>query len=130
MNKILLVDDDEDFLFIIREYLESYGLETDTAESAMQARKRLAHSRYVLVISDFNMPGESGLDLFRSVSSRYPDLCFVLMTGSADPRLRREAFSMGVAEFVEKPFSLVDLKRIIACAARCRTRSRIPAPAA
>ncbi len=130
MTKILLVDDDEDFLFLIREYLESYGFESDTADSAMQARKRLNRSRYDLVISDFNMPGESGLELFRSVTSRYPDLPFILMTGNCDPRLKREAFSMGVSEFVEKPFSMIDLKRIIAYTARCRTRTRVPAPAA
>ena len=129
MNKVLLVDDDEDLLFLIGEYLEAYGIEFDLAESAAQARKRLKYSEYDLIISDLNMPGESGFDLFRSVSSRYPELPFVLMSGNRDPRLRREAVSMGICNFVEKPFLLSDLKRIITDLA-CVKPAAMGAPAA
>ena len=129
MNKALLVDDDEDLLFLIGEYLEAYGIEFDLAESAAQARKRLKYCEYDIVISDLNMPGESGFDLFRSVSSRYPELPFVLMSGNRDPRLRREAVSMGICTFLEKPFLLSDLKRIITDSA-CVKRAAIGAPAA
>ncbi|MGO9315014.1 MAG: response regulator [Syntrophobacteraceae bacterium] len=129
MNKVLLVDDDEDLLFLIGEYLEAYGIKFDLAESAAQARKRLKYNEYDLIISDLNMPGESGFDLFRSVSSRYPELPFVLMSGNRDPRLRREAVSMGICNFVEKPFLLSDLKRIITDLA-CVKPDAVGAPAA
>ncbi len=129
MNKALLVDDDEDLLFLVGEYLDAYGIEFDLAESAAQARKRLKYCEYDIIISDLNMPGESGFDLFRSVSSRYPGLPFVLMSGNRDPRLRREAVSMGICEFLEKPFLLSDLKRIITDSA-CVKRAAIGAPAA
>ena len=69
MCKVLLVDDDEDLLLIIGEYLEAYGIEFDFAQSAAQALKRLGYCKYDLVISDLNMPGESGLDLFRPCHS-------------------------------------------------------------
>ncbi len=130
MGKILIVDDDEDLLFLIGEYLESCGIEFDTAASAAQARKRLNHSRYDLVISDFNMPGESGLDLFRSVSIRQPETPFILMTGNSDPRLRREAVAMGICDFMEKPFHFRELKRLLSSAAQRRIRSIASAPAA
>ena len=129
MNKVLLVDDDEDLLFLIGEYLEAYGIQFDLAESAAQARKRMKYCEYDLIISDLNMPGESGFDLFRSVSSRYPGLPFVLMSGNRDPRLRREAVSMGICNFVEKPFLLSDLKRIITDLA-CVKPDAMGAPAA
>ncbi len=130
MYKVLVVDDDEDNLFIIGEYLNSNGVEFDLAQSAAQARKYLNHCEYDLVISDFQMPGESGLDLFRSVSFRYPGLPFVLMSGNQDPRLRREALSMGVRKFLEKPFELSHLKRLIAELDRCVIQAAIGAPAA
>ena len=129
MNKVLLVDDDEDLLFLISEYLGAYGIEFDLAESAAQARKRLKYCEYDLIISDLNMPGESGFDLFRSVSSRYPGLPFILMSGNRDPRLRREAVSMGICNFLEKPFLLSDLKRIITDLV-CMKPAAIGAPAA
>ena len=129
MNKVLLVDDDEDLLFLIGEYLEAYGIEFDLAENAAQARKRLKYCEYDLIISDLNMPGESGFDLFRSVSSRYPGLPFILMSGNRDPRLRREAVSMGICNFLEKPFLLSDLKRLITNLT-CVRPAAIGAPAA
>ena len=59
MNRVLLVDDDEDLLFLIGEYLDAFGIEFDLAESAAHARKRLKYREYDLVVSDLNMPGES-----------------------------------------------------------------------
>jgi putative two-component system response regulator len=130
MGKVLLVDDDYDFLFIVGEYLESHGIDFDLALSVPQARKRLSHQEYDLVVSDLNMPGESGLDLFRHVSSRHPHLPFILMSGNLDPRLRREAIAMGICDFVEKPFHLSELKSIIINPTRCVLQAGIGAPAA
>jgi DNA-binding NtrC family response regulator len=130
MGRVLIVDDDHDLLFIIGEYLESYEIDFDLAGDASQARKRLSRRNYDLVISDLNMPGESGLDLFRYVSSRRPELPFILMTGNRDPRMKREAISMGVCDFVEKPFHLSHLKSIITGPHRCAIQIGIGAPAA
>ncbi len=130
MYRVLVVDDDDDLLFIIGEYLGSNGIEFHLAQSAAQARKRLNHCEYDLVISDLQMPGESGLDLYRSVSFRYPGLPFILMSGNMDPRVRLEAMSLGVCNFVEKPFELSDLKRLIADQDRCAIRAGIGAPTA
>lgn len=130
MNRVLVVDDDEDLLFIIGEYLSSNGIEFHQAKSAAQARKRLNYCDYDLVLSDLHMPGESGLDLYRSVALRRPGLPFILMSGNLDPRLRREALSMGVRHFVEKPFSLSDLKHLIINSCRCAVETGIGAPAA
>jgi DNA-binding NtrC family response regulator len=130
MGRVLIVDDDEDLLFIIGEYLESYGIHFDLAGNASQARKRLNHCQYDMIISDLNMPGESGLDLFRYVSSRRPGLPFIIMTGNRDPRLKREAIAMGVCDFVEKPFYLSHLKNIITGPHTCAVRAGVGAPAA
>ena len=113
MAKLLIVDDDKGFLFLMGEYLESFGFDFELADSASQARSRLRRDRFDLVISDFNMPGESGLDLFRYVSSIYPRLRFILMSGCNDPRVKREAMSMGCSGFLEKPFKFADLLRMI-----------------
>ncbi len=113
MARLLIVDDDKGFLFLMGEYLDSFGFDFELANSAAQARNRLKRGRFDLVISDFNMPGESGLDLFRYVSSMYPRLRFILMSGCNDPRVKREALSMGCSGFLEKPFKFADLIRMI-----------------
>ncbi|MGC9967453.1 MAG: response regulator [Syntrophobacteraceae bacterium] len=108
-----MVDDDEDFLRLLGEYLGSVGLEHDLAVSAEQARNRLKRSRYDVVVSDFKMPGESGLDLFRYVSYMYPETPFVLITGCDDLRIKRESMRMGVHAYIQKPFYLKELLQTI-----------------
>ena len=112
MARILIVDDDEDFLRLLSEYLESVGLEHDVAANAQQARTHLEGFRYDVVISDFNMPGETGLDLFRYVSSVHPKTRFALMTGHG-LKIKQESLKMGIHAFIQKPFYLSDLRQTI-----------------
>ncbi|MHC1726476.1 MAG: response regulator [Syntrophobacteraceae bacterium] len=113
MARLLIVDDDKDILFLMGEYLNACGFEFQLADSVAQARNLLKKTRYDVVLSDFNMPGESGLDLYRYVAAIYPDLPFILMTGTCDPRVKRESLSMGVYDYIEKPFQLKHLRHII-----------------
>jgi DNA-binding NtrC family response regulator len=113
MARILIVDDDEDLLLLIGEHLESAGLEYDLALGAEQARNFLKRFEYDMVFSDFNMPGESGLDFFSFVSSMYPDTRFILMTGYHDLRVERESMRMGVHAYIQKPFYLNELRQTI-----------------
>ena len=112
MAKILVVDDDKDLLLLMGEYLGANGFQLELAGSAAQARDCLKRSKYDAVLSDFNMPGESGLDLLGHVSSRYPGLPFILMTGSGISPLN-EAMKMGGSGYVVKPFRLKDLLETI-----------------
>ncbi len=130
MAKVLLVDDDRALLFIMGEYLEAHGMEFESAGSVAQARKLLRRSHFDVVISDLNMPGESGLDLFRYVSARYPDLPFILMTGCNDSRVKREALSMGVNRYIEKPFQILQLIQAINGRGLSGSRAGMAVPAA
>ena len=127
MTRILIVDDDEDLLRLMGEYLESAGLEHDLAVSAEQARNRLKHTPYDMVVSDFNMPGESGLDLLRYVSSMYPAIPFVLMTGCYDLRIKRESIRMGAHAYIQKPFYMNVLSRTIVNLMRRHDQKEVPA---
>ncbi len=109
MARILIVDDDKGLLLIISEYLSAYGFELELAHSAAQARHFLERSECDAILSDFNMPGESGLDLLGHVSSRYPGVPFIMMTGCGTPTLEDKAMQMGGSGYLEKPFRLKDL---------------------
>lgn len=112
MARILIVDDDEDFLRLLSEYMQSVGFEHEVAAGVQQARSCLEKFRYDVVISDFNMPGETGHDLFRYVSSVYPETKFALMTGH-DLKIKRESLALGVHAFLQKPFYLSELRQTI-----------------
>ena len=111
----------------MRQYLESVGLEHDLAISAEQARNRLKSSGYDVVVSDFSMPGESGLDLFRFVSSVYPETSFVLITGCDDMRIKRESMRMGVQAYIENPFYFNELLQPIINLMRRNDQKEVPA---
>jgi two-component system, OmpR family, phosphate regulon response regulator OmpR len=127
MARILIVEDDEDLLHLMSEYLESAGLEHDLAVSAEQARNLLKHSGYDIVVSDYNMPGESGFDLLRYVSSMYPETPFVLWTGSDDPRIKRESMGLGVHTYIQKPFYMNELRQTIINLVRRDDQKEVPA---
>ena len=114
LPRILIVDDDEGLARIIGEYLSACGFDSEPAASAAQARNCLMRSKYAAVLSDFQMPGESGLDLLSHVKSRYPGLPFVMMTGARSSRLKHEAMMMGSSGYIEKPFRLEDLVKAVA----------------
>ena len=109
ISKVLIIDDDEGFLSILGEYLGSLGFDCTLAANSAQARKHLAGVRYAVVLSDLNMPGESGLDLLRHVSAQYPDTPFILMTASCDGRIERESRKRGAYACIGKPFRLREL---------------------
>jgi DNA-binding NtrC family response regulator len=104
MARILLVDDDEELLSLISEYLNAYGFQSERAANAAEARYCLEKSHFDAVLSDYSMPGESGLDLLSHVSSKYPGLPFIMMSGSGYSTLKTEAMEMGSMEFIPKPF--------------------------
>lgn len=117
MARILIVDDDKDLLYLMREYLSACGFQSELAASAAEARSCLEHSQFDAIISDFIMPGESGLDLLCHVSSRYPGLPFIMMSGAGTPMLKDKAIKMGSMEYIAKPFEfrelVVTLERIL-----------------
>ncbi len=130
MTRVLLVDDDQDLLFLIGEHLNMNGIECHYANSVSMARKRLVRWDYDVVVSDLQMPGESGLELFRFLRLRRPRQPFILMSGNLDPWTKRDASRMGVCRFLEKPFELSALKHLITAPAPSLARAGIGAPAA
>lgn len=109
MLNILLVDDDVCLTFILSENLRAAGHRCVSAENVEQARIHLRKASYDLVISDMNMPGESGFDLLNYVASRHPDTAFLLMSAMNDPRDRKKALQMGAKGYLGKPFRLGEL---------------------
>jgi FixJ family two-component response regulator len=69
----------------------------------------LAHSDFDLVISDFRMPGPTGLDLQVEAQRLKPDTPFLFLSGETDRDLKARARELGALAFIEKPVSLQTL---------------------
>jgi len=124
MFNILVVDDDVCLSLILSEYLEAAGYCCTLAENVAQARKHLLRSAFDLVVSDVNMPGESGFDLLGHVTSRYVDTTFLLMSAMDDASNKQRALQMGACGYLVKPFRLGELHAIISIIAQQYSRPR------
>lgn len=125
MLDILIVDDDVCLAFILSEYLEAAGYRCTHAENVREARHHLDQRVFDLVVSDVNMPGESGFDLLGDVASSHPGTAFLLMSAADDMRNIRRAMRMGANGYLVKPFRLSDLHSKISTLIQSNSRQEV-----
>lgn len=102
-KRILIVDDDPNMLSAIVTTVEQLaGMDVLTAESAVGALDRLEGTDVDVVVSDYGMPGMTGVDLLTAVRSRFGDLPFVLLTGRGSEEVASAAIRAGVTDYVTK----------------------------
>jgi two-component system, NtrC family, response regulator AtoC len=109
---ILLADDEEKILKRLGRALRDEGHEVVEASSAREAQRHLAQRSFDLFVVDNLMPGTSGLELIREVATTLPDSerpQMVMMTAHGSTQIVREAFKLGVEDFLEKPFEVDEL---------------------
>ncbi len=104
-NRILVVDDSESALEIIRRNLASKGYRVFTASSVVDAVKILGDSDIDLVITDYKMPKISGLDLIRHIRENFYETEVIMITGYASVKGAVEAVKIGAQEYLPKPFT-------------------------
>ncbi len=112
---ILLVEDDASVRRLLAILLESAGYRVTSAADGAEALEIVAASprRFDLLLSDYVMPGQSGLELCNTLRERWPDLRVVLMTGHAEiPGAGAAELPRG-AELLGKPFTREQLQRVI-----------------
>ena len=104
---VLVVDDEPDIRGLVREILEDEGYQVVTADSADEARQRLAEQRPDLALLDIWMPGEDGVSLLREwASGGAPPFPVVMISGHGTVETAVEATRHGATDFVEKPLSM------------------------
>ena len=109
---ILLVDDEEKILKRLGRALRDEGHDVAEASSARDAQRHLTERQFDLVVIDNVMQGMTGLELVRELSTAMNDSerpQMVLMTAHGSTQIVRDAFKMGVEDFLEKPFEVDEL---------------------
>jgi DNA-binding NtrC family response regulator len=105
-EKVLLVDDEKDFLETLADRMRNRGMTVDTSASAIEALKRIETESYDAIILDLMMPGMDGLEALKRVKERRPELQVILLTGFGTLEKGIEAMKLGATDFVEKPADL------------------------
>jgi two-component system phosphate regulon response regulator PhoB len=125
--RILVVDDDAELRDVVSAMLEAVGLETDAVATAEEALAKIEAGACDLVVLDWGLPGESGLELCRRLRARpeHARLPVLFLTGRTSSHDLVEAFASGADDYVLKPFRAPELGARIFGLLR---RARVGAP--
>lgn len=110
--KILVIDDEQDTLDIIRRQLEN-DYEIDTALSAEIAFEKLNQKKYHIVFTDVVMPEVDGFEITKKIKKEWPFISVVMISGKSTIEMAVQAMKLGVEEFIEKPIEDLDLLKLI-----------------
>jgi len=116
LKRILVVDDEEDLTWSISKSLEKNerAFEVICVNDGDSALAYLAARHVDLVITDVRMPGRDGLTLLRDIQRDYPRTRVIIMTAHDSEEMRRQMARHHVLHcYLEKPFELPDLRRLI-----------------
>jgi putative two-component system response regulator len=102
--RILVVDDEPAVRRILTRVLTKAGYECVEAGDSDEAKRLVASQDFAMVLSDMNMPGESGMDLVTALLADDPDLATIMVTGLDDTNLANTALETGAYGYIIKPF--------------------------
>jgi DNA-binding NtrC family response regulator len=110
IGRVLLVDDEPDQVALLCAMLTPLGMEVTTAESAEQALTLFKRHAADVVVTDLNLPGQSGMDLVRELRKHENPPAVVLITGEGSVSTAVEALKLGATDYLQKP---VDPMRLV-----------------
>jgi DNA-binding NtrC family response regulator len=109
-RSILVVDDDELILSMLREFFTQLTYEVTTASGGEDALSKYVPGKFDLVISDLMMPDMDGLTLLKKLTAMDDKVTFFLITGFPTLETAIDAIKNGAYDYVVKPFNIEDLK--------------------
>jgi DNA-binding NtrC family response regulator len=104
--KVLIVDDEKDFLDIMAERLGARGMEVSTTTSAENALKMVLKESFDAVVMDLMMPEMDGFKALKLFKETRPDVPIILLTANVPEEKCIEAIKRGAMDVIEKPADL------------------------
>jgi len=108
-RKIMLVDDEVDFLEIMAKFFKRRKVDFETATACMEALDRLGTDSFDVVIMDVSMPGLDGLECMAEMKKVQPELEVIILTGHASLNLGISGMKKGAFDYCLKPVDFDEL---------------------
>ena len=109
MERILIVDDEKNYLLVLDALLSEAGYQVATADSGARALALLEDEEPDLMLTDMRMPRMTGLELIKASKERHPDLPVIVMTAFGTVENAVEAMKSGAVDYIMKPFENQEL---------------------
>jgi DNA-binding NtrC family response regulator len=107
--KVLLVDDEKEFVESLSERLELRNLEADIAHDGEQALEAIKKGKHDFMVLDLRMPGIDGIEVLRRVKKSNPDVQVVVLTGHGTDKDEEQAKKLGAFAYLKKPADIDQL---------------------
>ena len=104
MSEILMVEDDEEMIFLLEQYLEPFGLNLFSLTSPLAAMDKLHTQHFDLVLLDLSLPEMDGLQLCRMIKREFPMLPVIISTARGDVDDKVIGFESGADDYIAKPY--------------------------
>jgi len=111
--KILVVDDENIVLESCQAILEVEGFEVILVPSADKAIEEMKNDNFTLLLIDVKMPKHDGMYLMEKIKEQWPGIPIIVMSGYYTTETIKEAFEMGAAKFIAKPFEPDELVKTV-----------------
>ena len=118
VTRILVIDDNPAVVDLLVTCLHEQGYEVLGALTSDDGLRLITLSRPDLVLLDMTLPGMNGIEVLKRIRSIDPTIKVIIVTASTDPVLAHEALQLGARAYVDKPFDLAYLNRVVAMALR------------
>lgn len=109
-EKVLLVDDEPDFLEAMAARMSVRGLEVTTTTSTIDALGMVESGHFDVIVMDLMMPEMAGLEALKALKDLKPELQIILLTGYATREIETAALKLGAVDLIEKP---ADIERLL-----------------
>ncbi|GAB4182610.1 MAG: sigma-54 dependent transcriptional regulator [Calditrichia bacterium] len=107
--RILIVDDEQDALELMKELFDQHGYEVFVATNGLEALRVLPEAEPDIIISDLVMPEMDGMKLLEIVHEKYPHIIMIMMTAHGTIETAVEAMRKGAKDYILKPLRLDEL---------------------
>ena len=104
--KVLLVDDEEEFVKALAERLKMRDLRSDTVLDGEEALSFVEDQEPDVMVLDLKMPGIDGMEVLRQVRKAYPKIQVIILPGHGTEKHEEEAKRLGAFDYLEKPVNL------------------------
>ncbi len=111
--KVLIVDDEKNMRFLLREALAKEGYEVVTAESGAEALTLAAGDQFDCVLLDIRMPKMDGIQTLDQLIGVTPDVPVILMTAYGTKEVAMEAIRKGAYDYFTKPFDIEEMRIVV-----------------
>jgi len=108
--RVLIVDDEKDFVEMFSLRLQAQGEKVSTAFTGTEALKVLENAAIDVVILDIRMPGMDGIDTLKQIKKHYPLVEVILLTGHGSAETAVEGMKLGAFDYLMKPADFEDIK--------------------